>query len=49
MSITARESVRLQSFPDTFIFPVSMTQALKQIGNAVPPLLSEIIARSILR
>lgn len=48
-TISVRESARLQSFPDTFIFPISMTQALKQIGNAVPPLLSEIIARSILK
>lgn len=45
--ITVREAARLQSFPDNFIFPVSMGDAFKQIGNAVPPLLSEAIAQSL--
>jgi DNA (cytosine-5)-methyltransferase 1 len=38
--ITVREAARLQSFHDGFIFRTSETQMLKQIGNAVPPLLA---------
>lgn len=37
--ITVREAARLQSFHDGFIFVGSEWQQLKQIGNAVPPLL----------
>lgn len=36
---TPREAASIQSFPDTFIFPVTETQAYRQIGNAVPPVL----------
>lgn len=45
---TARESARIQSFPDNFIFTCSKTSQLKQIGNAVPPLLGQAIAKSLL-
>jgi DNA (cytosine-5)-methyltransferase 1 len=38
--ITVREAARLQSFHDGFVFKCSETQMLKQIGNAVPPLLA---------
>ncbi len=41
---TARESARLQSFHDDFIFKKGKTSQLKQIGNAVPPLLAKEIA-----
>lgn len=41
---TARESARLQSFQDDFIFKKGKTSQLKQIGNAVPPLLAKEIA-----
>lgn len=46
-SITVREAARLQSFRDTFEFPVPRTHAFKQIGNAVPPLLSQAIGTAI--
>lgn len=45
---TARESARIQSFPDNFIFVCSRTSQLKQIGNAVPPLLGKAIAKTLL-
>ncbi len=46
---TARESARIQSFPDDFYFTCSRTSQLKQIGNAVPPFLGEAIAKSLLQ
>jgi DNA (cytosine-5)-methyltransferase 1 len=44
---TIRESARLQSFPDTFVFPDSWTESMRQIGNAVPVELAELIARRL--
>jgi DNA (cytosine-5)-methyltransferase 1 len=41
--ITVREAARLQSFHDGFIFRGSEWQQLKQIGNAVPPLLGNAL------
>jgi len=45
---TARESARIQSFPDTFRVLGIKTSQLKQIGNAVPPLLAESIAKRVM-
>lgn len=42
--ITVREAARLQSFHDGFVFKTSEWQMLKQIGNAVPPLLARAVA-----
>lgn len=44
---TARESARLQSFPDYFIFLGNKGSQLRQIGNAVPPLLAKTISAQI--
>jgi DNA (cytosine-5)-methyltransferase 1 len=42
--ITVREAARLQSFHDGFVFQTSEWQMLKQVGNAVPPLLGRALA-----
>jgi DNA (cytosine-5)-methyltransferase 1 len=42
--ISIREAARLQSFPDDYLFWGSMGDSYKQIGNAVPPLLSHAVA-----
>jgi DNA (cytosine-5)-methyltransferase 1 len=44
---TPREAASIQSFPDKFTFPVSETQAYKQIGNAIPPVLMWHIFQSL--
>lgn len=45
--LTVRECARIQTFPDTFVFPDEATPSIRQIGNAVPPVLGHVIAASI--
>lgn len=45
--ISVREAARLQSFPDGYLFQSNMGDSFKQIGNAVPPLLSFAIAQAV--
>ena len=45
---TIRESARIQSFPDDFIFTGNKGQQFRQVGNAVPALMAEAIVRAII-
>lgn len=45
--LSVRECARLQSFPDSFIFPCPASSAYKQIGNAVPPVFAWHIAKKV--
>jgi DNA (cytosine-5)-methyltransferase 1 len=44
---TVRESARLQGLPDSFEFPGSWTEIMRQLGNAVPVPLAEAMARNL--
>ncbi len=46
-AISVREAARLQSFPDAFVFEGNMGECLRQIGNAVPPLLARALALNL--
>ena len=45
---TVRESARIQSFSDSFIITGTKGQQLKQVGNAVPPLMAKALAKAII-
>lgn len=45
--LTVRESARIQTFPDEYVFHGAWSEAMRQLGNAVPVALGEAIARGI--
>lgn len=46
---TTRESARIQSFPDWFFITGNKGSQLRQVGNAVPPLLAKAISEQLLK
>lgn len=48
-TLTVRESARLQTFDDDFVFEGSSARQFTQVGNAVPPLFAETLARHIMQ
>jgi len=47
--ITHREAMRLQTFPDSFVWSGTKIQVARQVGNAVPPRLAKSIANAVAR
>jgi DNA (cytosine-5)-methyltransferase 1 len=46
---SVRESARLQTFPDGYVLHGSWTEAMRQLGNAVPVALAQVVATSVAR
>ncbi|MGL4460856.1 MAG: DNA cytosine methyltransferase [Planctomycetia bacterium] len=45
---SVRESARIQTFPDSYVFRGSWTESMRQLGNAVPVRLAESVGRSVM-
>lgn len=48
-SLGVKEALKMQGFPDNFKFPVSESQAMKQLGNSVAVPAVEAVAREIIK
>lgn len=46
---TVRESARLQTFADDYVFGASWTESMRQLGNAVPVELARVVASDVMR
>jgi DNA (cytosine-5)-methyltransferase 1 len=46
---TVIEAARLQTFPDDYVFQGAWSEAMRQLGNAVPVKLAESIASTVAR
>lgn len=44
---SVRESARIQTFPDEYVFSGSWTESMRQLGNAGPLALAQAVASSI--
>ena len=44
---SVRESARLQAFPDGYVLHGSWSEAMRQLGNAVPVTLGRVVASSV--
>ena len=44
---SVRETARIQTFPDGFVFNASWTESMRQLGNAVPVMLARVVASSV--
>lgn len=44
---SVREAAKIQTFPDDWFFPVSWSESMRQLGNAVPVDLARVIALSV--
>ncbi len=44
---TVRESARLQTFPDDYVFGGSWSEAMRQLGNAVPVTLAHVVGERV--
>jgi DNA (cytosine-5)-methyltransferase 1 len=44
---TVRESARLQTFPDEYVFHGTWTETMRQLGNAVPVRLAQAVVGSV--